>query len=130
MTLFPIGSVMGQRWSFCVNDRIFGELPKTHHYIVWTPDQPHLIDGEERNYGSCDFEIDTGERVAEPKIDVRGDIARVYFYMRDTYDLKYPDALSERLAAWDKADPISDEEKLRNQRIQEAQGSSNPLLEE
>lgn len=91
-----------------------------------------LIDGEDEedeDYGQCDFEVSTTEKVAEPKDDIRGDIARVYFYMRNTYELAYPDNLAERLNHWNDVDPISDEEKERNQRIQDTQGSSNALLQ-
>lgn len=87
-----------------------------------------LINGEVRRYGSCDFEVDRDNRITEPKNNIRGDIARVYFYMRDTYNLEFPTDLTERLTAWDEADPVSKEEKRRNKQIQAAQGSSNPLL--
>ncbi len=88
-----------------------------------------LIDDEEKDYGDCDFEVDTTAKTTEPKDDIRGDIARVYFYMRDTYELSYPDELAERLDEWSDADPISDVEKERNQRIQDTQGTSNSLTQ-
>ena len=87
-----------------------------------------LISGEERDYGDCDFEADSGKRTTEPKVDIRGDIARVYFYMRDTYDLAYPVGLSDRLDDWNSADPISDQEKERNKRIEDTQGTANTLI--
>jgi deoxyribonuclease I len=43
-----------------------------------------IISGEAREYGSCDIEIN-GEEL-EPDEDIRGDIARTYFYM----DWAYP----------------------------------------
>ena len=44
-----------------------------------------MIDGEKRAYGQCDVEIDFKARKAEPKPSIRGDIARIYFYMSDRY---------------------------------------------
>jgi len=88
-----------------------------------------LISGENRIFGSCDFEVDWVRDVSEPTEDIRGDIARVFFYMRDTYSLKYPDDLADRLATWNDADPISEKERARNERIKAVQGAANPLLE-
>lgn len=33
------------------------------------------------NYGSCDFKVDSKNRTAEPKDEVKGMLARVYFYI-------------------------------------------------
>jgi deoxyribonuclease-1 len=38
-----------------------------------------IIPGERREFGECDMEIKN--RKAEPPPNVRGDIARIYFYM-------------------------------------------------
>lgn len=40
-----------------------------------------MLEGEARLYGSCDVEIDFKAKVIEPKPDIRGNIARTYFYM-------------------------------------------------
>jgi len=87
------------------------------------------IPGDVLLFGKCDFEVDWDRDVTEPTEDIRGDIARVFFYMRDTYSLKYPEDLEDRLAAWNKADPISEKERARNERIKAVQGTANPLLE-
>jgi deoxyribonuclease I len=42
-----------------------------------------MISGEERKFGSCDLEI--ADRKIEPRPDIRGDIARTYFYMNAAY---------------------------------------------
>jgi deoxyribonuclease-1 len=46
-----------------------------------------MIPGEDRNYGQCDFEVDFKNRVAEPRESVRGDLARINFYMTAQYGL-------------------------------------------
>jgi deoxyribonuclease-1 len=38
-----------------------------------------MIPGETRAFGPCDLEIE--DRKIEPRPDIRGDIARTYFYM-------------------------------------------------
>lgn len=87
-----------------------------------------LLEGEDRAYGACDFEVDSEIELSEPRENMRGDIARVHFYMRDVYGLEYPEELAELLENWNETDPVSDEERERNERIQAAQGSANPLV--
>jgi len=74
-----------------------------------------IVEGEPRNYGACDFEVDFVRDVAEPRENIRGDIARIYFHMMK----KYPDQIRitpqqyEMLQLWDKQDPVSVEESVR-----------------
>jgi deoxyribonuclease-1 len=42
-----------------------------------------VIEGETRKFGRCDLEIE--DREIEPRPDIRGDIARTYFYMGASY---------------------------------------------
>ena len=84
--------------------------------------------GERREFGQCDVEI-AGD-VIEPRPSVRGDIARIYFYM----DWAYPSrgllsAASRRtLEAWAAADPVDDWERERARRIEQRQGNRNPFI--
>jgi deoxyribonuclease-1 len=86
------------------------------------------IEGEQRMYGRCDFEVDEGESEVEPPDDVRGDVARIYLYM----DRTYPDALAltplqrRRFEQWTEADPPDDPERQRAAAIAERQGLPNP----
>lgn len=100
-----------------------GELNNVRSNLTYAlvPDEPRL-------FGSCDFETDNTLRVTEPRDDVRGDIARVYFYMRETYELEFPDELSMLLDEWNNADPVSPTEVDRNERIQDVQGTSNSFV--
>jgi deoxyribonuclease-1 len=87
-----------------------------------------MIDGEDREFGSCDMEIDS--RKAEPPPEVRGDIARTYFYM----DAAYPNRgiISKKnrklFAAWDKGDPVDAWECERQERIEVIQGNANGFV--
>lgn len=82
------------------------------------------IAGEPRDFGACDFEV-FAESV-EPRPEVRGDIARIYYYM----DARYPgfhivnDGNRKMLEEWDQADPMDAAERLRIRGIQEIQGNS------
>jgi len=86
------------------------------------------IPGEKREYGACDFEVEDG--IAEPAPEIRGDIARIYFYM----DWAYPGhgILSKKkrklFEVWDKQDPVDSWECERCRRIERVQGNVNPIV--
>jgi deoxyribonuclease-1 len=75
------------------------------------------LQGEPRYYGSCDFEVDHKARKAEPMAAVRGDIARIYFYMQKSYQLPISDKQQRLFDAWNRADPIDEWEQQRAARI-------------
>jgi deoxyribonuclease I len=104
--LFPsIGELNGDRSNF-----VFGE-----------------IDGEEREYGECDFEV--VQRIAEPKKSIRGDIARSYFYMSHQYKMEIPDDYEVMLREWHLFDPPDEWERDRNTLIEDVQGNRNPFID-
>ena len=104
--LFPsIGEVNGDRSNF-----VFGE-----------------IEGEERKYGQCDFEVKN--RISEPKEFIRGNIARSYFYMSHQYKMKISDEYEEMLREWHFSDPPDDWERDRNSLIEDVQGNRNPFID-
>ena len=69
-----------------------------------------MISGEARAYGACDIEIAFKKRRAEPRPDIRGDIARSYFYMEKQYGLKISKKNRQLYNAWAKQDPVSEQE--------------------
>ncbi|MEH6648931.1 MAG: endonuclease [Motiliproteus sp.] len=89
-----------------------------------------IIEGEPRAYGACDFEVDFKQRVAEPKETLRGDVARIYFYMRDRYDLNLSKGQQRLFNSWNRQDPVDAWECLRDQRIVSMQGNSNNYVAE
>ncbi len=82
------------------------------------------VKGENREFGACDFEVT--RKLAEPRQEIRGDLARIYFYM----DARYPgfeivNRQNEGLfIAWDRDDPIDLAERQRLQKIESIQGNS------
>ena len=84
-----------------------------------------MIEGEKRVYGEVNMEILFSNKKAEPMESVFGDIARVYFYMRDRYGLRISKTQEKMLIAWNNIDPVSSWEKKKNQLIKELQGDEN-----
>ncbi|WP_110691001.1 endonuclease [Salinicola endophyticus] len=80
-------------------------------------------------YGQCTAKVDFPERTFQPPAAVRGDIARTYWYMRDTYGIQIGRQQQQLFRAWAKADPVSAWERERNRRIARIQGSGNPYVE-
>lgn len=82
------------------------------------------VAGESRAFGACDFEVQ--REVVEPRPSIRGDIARIYFYM----DSRYPNfgiLKPEQIplfTEWDQADPIDAQERARLKAIENVQGNS------
>lgn len=88
-----------------------------------------LIPGEERRYGACDVEIK--DRKFEPPPAVRGDIARIYMYMEETYPGHGVISGKNRKLydAWDREDPVDAWECERAERIRKLQGNVNLVLQ-
>lgn len=86
-----------------------------------------IIEGEQRDFGQCDFEV-KGDLV-EAKNDIRGDIARTYLYMQKTYGLKLNQEEQRRFNSWHREDPVSTWECQKNQVIKLKQGNGNPFIE-
>lgn len=116
------------------NDALFNKMESDLHNLVPAVGELNgdrsnfrfgMIEGEPRAYGACDFEVDFKGRRAEPKADRQGDIARIYFYMRDTYGLKISRQQEQLFNAWHKMDPVDAWEIKRDELIEKAQGNRN-----
>ena len=84
-----------------------------------------------KEYGKCEFYVYRENKYkgyVEPRDEVKGDIARTYFYMSHTYNIPMSDQQFKLFKAWDKADPISYEELQRVNRIEKIQGNKNPYV--
>ncbi len=86
-----------------------------------------MIDGEDWRYEKCDFERHLG--ITEPRPLARGNIARSIFYMHTEYGVPvYKDMLAQ-LKVWNREDPPSKQEILRNNIIEELQGNRNKFID-
>lgn len=85
--------------------------------------------GEPREFGKCDVEIH--DRKAEPRDSVKGNVARALFYMQDRYGIKVISDKQRKLyEAWNKLDPVDDEEKRINCLKAKYQGNANKFIGE
>lgn len=88
-----------------------------------------IIPGEAREYGACDFEVDHRARVAEPAPNIRGDIARTWFYMEQRHGVRIREEDRAILNRWMQEDPVDEWESERDRRIARIQGNHNPLVQ-
>ncbi len=88
-----------------------------------------MLEGEPRVYGQCDFEVNFKGKKTEPPPNVRGDIARTYFYMSDRYKLKLSKSQKKMLDAWNRSDPVDAWERQRNEAIKAIQGNANGFVQ-
>jgi deoxyribonuclease I len=86
------------------------------------------VDGEDWRFENCDFEWKSG--VVEPRPLSRGNIARAIFYMHTKYGVPISPSMIETLKTWNRDDLPSDQEKVRNDRIERIQGGRNPYIDE
>lgn len=98
-----IGEVNGDRANFA-----FAELP-----------------AQQPQYGACPFKVDFTRKLAEPRLEVRGDIARIYFYMADKYALELTKSQQRLLLKWHQDDPVDAREQMLGQRIAQQMGHPN-----
>ena len=87
-----------------------------------------MLEGEPREFGACDIEL-KGRRF-EPRDDIRGDIARIYFYMEAAYPNRGIIAKGQRklFMAWHRQDPVDTEEQALARKISKIQGNVNPFV--
>lgn len=119
-------------------DPEFNRMEADMHNIVPVPGEINAdrgtfsygeIEGEERNYGLCDFEINFKEQSAEPKPNIRGDIARTYFYMEWKYGIPVPENRRKLYESWNQLDPPDTFEIRKNEIIEKIQKVKNPFID-
>ena len=84
-----------------------------------------IVENEPREYGSCDFEVAGSPKTAEPMESIRGEVARVWLYMSETYNVRLSREERAMFEAWHEADPVDTFEVLRDERIEAIQGNKN-----
>lgn len=86
------------------------------------------IEGDDWRVGDCDFERKNG--IVQPRSLARGNVARSIFYMHDRYNLPLKQDTLEILKRWNMEDPPSQQEIVRNDRIEKIQGNRNPYIDD
>ncbi|HEC74341.1 MAG TPA: deoxyribonuclease I [Methylophaga aminisulfidivorans] len=87
-----------------------------------------VLPDTESKHGACPFKVDFKARVAEPRPEVRGFIARVQFYMHDRYNLPMSRQQQQLYMVWNKQYPPSVWELERDKRIAVRMGNHNPFV--
>lgn len=120
------------------HDAMFNKMEGDLHNLVPTVGEVNgdrsnyrfnIIEGEPRVYGACDAEVHFKRRVFEPRDSVRGDIARTYFYFEKQYSLRISKSQKKLFAAWNKLDPVDENECQIHSLKTKIQGNSNPFVE-
>ncbi len=69
--------------------------------------------------------FEEASKVAEPAEIVRGDVARAWLYMSETYGIRLSREERTLFEEWREADPVDAWERLRDERIEAIQGNRN-----
>ena len=85
--------------------------------------------GNSENFGTCEMRVVKGK--AEPPNRARGQIARTYFYMEDSYPQFHMSTEQRNLMEkWNSEYPVDKWECIRAKRIEEIQGNENTFVKE
>ncbi len=87
-----------------------------------------VLPGTPSQHGQCPIRVAFDERTVEPRDEVKGLIARVYFYMHDRYDLRLSRQQEQLLMAWNLQYPPDGWELERDRRIARIMGHGNPFV--
>lgn len=88
-----------------------------------------IVVEEPRHFGTCNFEVGGYPKRSEPSADKRGDVARIWLYMADTYSMNLSLSYRRLLNKWHNSDPVDANEKTRNSIIRGFQGQNNKYVE-
>ena len=68
-------------------------------------------------------------QVFEPPASAKGDVARAMLYLHERYELPLLGTL-EMYQRWNREDPVTEEERRRNNVIEQQHGNRNPFIDE
>lgn len=88
------------------------------------------LTGTATEYGNCPIQIDSRRELAEPADAIKGDTARIYFYMMERYNVDVTDREYQLFLRWHQQDPVDDVEFRLNHTIARYMGWPNPYVTE
>jgi deoxyribonuclease I len=121
----------------CKNDISFNEMKADMHNLVPSIGEINndksnykFADktAKKRLYGNCEFEIDSKSKEIYVKDNSKGDIARIYLYMSDKYNIPLSKTERKMMEEWNIKDPTSTWEKIKNERVFKLQGNRNSFF--
>ncbi len=86
------------------------------------------LPGTPAQHGACPVRIDFQRQLAEPRSEIRGDIARIYFYMADRYQLKLSVREEQLFLRWHQQDPVDEREMMLMKRTSQQMGHQNEFV--
>ena len=86
-----------------------------------------VVKGEDWRFEDCDIEWKAG--ILEPRDIARGNIARTLLYMHSRYNIPVDREALALLKIWNRKDPPSKQELVRNNIIEQIQGNRNPYID-
>lgn len=92
------------------------------------PFSENLSGKNKRTFNGDGKSVTITSRIIIPPKSIRGDIARIAFYMYKSYGVKITDRQKSLFLKWNKEDPVSEEERQLNKRIVKAQGWGNSFV--
>lgn len=121
----------------CKKDSKFNEMEGDLHNL-----QPSIgeVNGDRSNYrysqftnaftqyGQCKSAVDFKNRKFQPREEIRGVIARTYFYMSDKYKINLSGSERKLMTVWNKTHPPENWECERNKLIKQIQGNDNKFV--
>lgn len=121
----------------CKKDKLFKKMEADMHNLVPAIGEVNANRSNYRyaagspkvgQYGKCMVQIDFKGKKAYVSDDIKGDIARIYFYMSERYNIKLSKRDVKMFKTWNKQDPISKWEKIKNKRVYQLQGNKNRFI--
>lgn len=87
------------------------------------------LSSEPNMYGDVDFKVSYSKDLVEPRDEIKGDVARIYYYMRWKYNTPMSQREEKLFGEWHYKDPVSEDELKRNEAIYKIQRTVNPFVQ-
>jgi deoxyribonuclease-1 len=91
------------------------------------------VSSQDKDLDCSESRLGSGSRgestVFEPPPAHKGNVARALFYFSLRYEMPISQAQEAALRAWNKADPVDQDEQKRNDEIFKLQGNRNPFVD-
>lgn len=127
----------GGRKNCIADDPVFRVMEADPHNLVISVGEVNadrsnfsfgVLPGTARQHGQCDVKVDFKQRIVEPRDEVKGRVARTYFYIHDRYGLSMSRQDQQLFMAWHKQHPVSEWELERDRHIAKIVGHHNPFV--
>jgi len=82
----------------------------------------------ESPYSACNLKLDPRARKIEPKDNLKGDIARIFFYFESLGYIRLSHRARPLMEIWDMKDPVNDSECMLHDKKAALSGLKNPYV--